>query len=109
MSGKIVFDVVKKAFPGASKAVKNTFKKLYDEMSVNMSKDSAFEQAKRETREIHKDMYKKKPEGKKIGGMLKAYTGKAVKQSTETKKEFEMRHEHHTSYKGLSDYYKGLI
>jgi hypothetical protein len=41
--------------------------------------------------------------------MLKAYTGKAIKQTTETKKEFEMRHEHHTSFKGLENYYKGLI
>ena len=32
-------------------------------------------------------------------GMLKAYTGKAVRQPTETDKEFEMRHEYHTPFK----------
>ena len=31
-------------------------------------------------------------------GMLKAYTGRAVKQPTETDKEFEMRHEYHTPF-----------
>jgi len=40
---------------------------------------------------------------------VKAYTGKAVKQPTETKKEFEMRHEYHTTYKHSKDYYKGLV
>jgi hypothetical protein len=59
MAGRLILDMAKKAFPGASKKVQSTFKKLYDEMSVNMSKDSAFEQAKKETREIHKDIYKK--------------------------------------------------
>jgi hypothetical protein len=32
-------------------------------------------------------------------GMLRAYTGKAVRQPTETNKEFEMRHEYHTPFK----------
>jgi len=32
-------------------------------------------------------------------GMLKAYTGRAVRQPTETNKEFEMRHEYHTPFK----------
>jgi len=49
------------------------------------------------------------PKPTNVKTMLKAYTGKAVKQTTETKKEFEMRHEHHTSFKGLENYYKGLI
>jgi len=31
-------------------------------------------------------------------GMLKAYTGRAVRQPTETNKEFEMRHEYHTPF-----------
>jgi len=39
----------------------------------------------------------------------KAYTGTAVRQPTETNKEFEMRHEHHTAAKGLSDYYDDII
>ena len=32
-------------------------------------------------------------------GMLRAYTGRAVRQPTETDKEFEMRHEYHTPFK----------
>jgi hypothetical protein len=32
-------------------------------------------------------------------GMLKAYTGRAVRQPSETNKEFEMRHEYHTPFK----------
>jgi len=31
-------------------------------------------------------------------GMLKAYTGRAVRQPSETDKEFEMRHEYHTPF-----------
>ena len=31
-------------------------------------------------------------------GMLKAYTGRAVKQPSETNKEFKMRHEYHTPF-----------
>ena len=31
-------------------------------------------------------------------GMLKAYTGRAVRQPSETNKEFEMRHEYHTPF-----------
>jgi hypothetical protein len=45
----------------------------------------------------------------KYGKMVKAYTGTAVKQPTETKKEFSMRHEHHTATKGMMDYYKDII
>jgi len=46
---------------------------------------------------------------KTITGVEKAYTGKAIKQNTETKKEFEMRHEHHTETKNLMDYYKDIL
>jgi len=45
----------------------------------------------------------------KYGKMVKAYTGTAVKQPTETQKEFKMRHEHHTATKGMMDYYKDII
>jgi hypothetical protein len=45
----------------------------------------------------------------KYGKMVKAYTGTSVKQPTETKKEFSMRHEHHTATKGMMDYYKDII
>ena len=49
------------------------------------------------------------PKKMKYGKMFKAYTGRAVKQSTETKKEFEMRHEYHTATKGMDEYLKDLI
>ena len=35
---------------------------------------------------------------KKYGGVMKAYTGKAVRQPSETNKEFEMRHAYHTPF-----------
>jgi len=41
--------------------------------------------------------------------MVKAYTGKAIRQPSETNKEFEMRHEYHTGTKGMKDYYKDII
>ncbi len=46
---------------------------------------------------------------KTITGVEKAYIGKAIKQTTETKKEFEMRHQYHTETKGLMDYYKDIL
>jgi len=49
------------------------------------------------------------PKPTNVKTIVKAYTGKAVKQPTETKKEFEMRHEYHTTYKHSKDYYKGLV
>ena len=49
------------------------------------------------------------PKPTNVKTIVKAYTGKAVKQTTETKKEFEMRHEHHTSYKDMQNYYRGVI
>ena len=41
--------------------------------------------------------------------VIKAYTGKAIRQPSETNKEFKMRHEHHTATKGMKDYYKDII
>jgi hypothetical protein len=49
------------------------------------------------------------PKKMKYGKMVKAYTGRAIKQPTETKKEFEMRHEYHTATKGMADYLKDLL
>jgi len=49
------------------------------------------------------------PKKMKYGKMVKAYTGRAVKQPTETKKEFEMRHEYHTATKGMNEYLKDLL
>jgi hypothetical protein len=46
---------------------------------------------------------------KKKNKVIKAYTGKAIRQPSETNKEFEMRHEYHTATKGMKDYYKDLI
>ena len=53
----------------------------------------------------------KKSQSKKAkhGKMIKAYVGSAVRQPTETNKEFEMRHEYHTATKGMMDYYKDII
>lgn len=53
----------------------------------------------------------KKSQSKKAkhGKMMKAYTGRAVRQPTETSKEFEMRHKEHTGTKGMMDYYKDII
>ena len=49
------------------------------------------------------------PKKMKYGNMVKAYTGRAIRQPSETNKEFEMRHEYHTATKGMKDYYKDLI
>lgn len=46
---------------------------------------------------------------KNKGGVTKAYHGRAIKQPTETKREFAMRHENHTATKGMKDYYKDII
>jgi hypothetical protein len=41
--------------------------------------------------------------------VIKAYTGKAIRQPSETNKEFEMRHKYHSGTKGMKDYYKDII
>ena len=41
--------------------------------------------------------------------VIKAYTGKAIRQPSETNKEFKMRHEYHTATKNMKDYYKDII
>jgi len=63
---KIILDMAEKAFPKASQKVKDFFNKEYDEMRVFMSKDSAFESAKKETR----DKIKIEPETKVKGGSI---------------------------------------
>jgi hypothetical protein len=50
MGVKGFLSIAEKAFPGAKKAVHEFFTKTYDDMSIHMSKDSAFEAAKKETR-----------------------------------------------------------
>jgi hypothetical protein len=40
---------------------------------------------------------------------LKLIQEPLLKQTTETQKEFSMRHEHHTATKGMMDYYKDII
>lgn len=47
--------------------------------------------------------------GKKKNRVIEAYTGKAIKQPTETQKEFKTRHKEHTATKGMMDYYKDII
>ena len=63
---KIILDIAEKAFPKASEKVKNLFKKTYDDMRIDMSEDSAFEAAKKETRE----KIKIEPETKFKGGSV---------------------------------------
>lgn len=63
---KIILDIAEKAFPKASQKVKTFFKKTYDDMRIDMSEDSAFEAAKKETR----DKIKIEPETKVKGGSI---------------------------------------
>lgn len=63
---KIILDIAEKAFPKASQKVKTFFKKTYDDMRIDMSEDSAFEAAKKETR----DKIKIEPETKVRGGSI---------------------------------------
>ena len=63
---KIILDIAEKAFPKASQKVKTFFKKTYDDMRIDMSEDSAFEAAKKETR----DKIKIEPETKIRGGSI---------------------------------------
>ena len=63
---KIIIDVAERAFPKASEKIKSFFKKTYDEMRIDMSEDSAFEAAKKETR----DKIKIEPETKVRGGSI---------------------------------------
>ena len=63
---KIIIDIAEKAFPKASEKVRTFFKKKYDDMRIDMSEDSAFEAAKKETRE----KIKIEPETKFKGGSV---------------------------------------
>ena len=63
---KIIIDIAEKAFPKASEKVRTFFKKTYDDMRIDMSEDSAFEAAKKETRE----KIKIEPETKFKGGSV---------------------------------------
>ena len=65
MGVKSFLSIAEKAFPGAKKAVHEFFTKTYDDMSIHMSKDSAFEAAKKETR----SKMKIEPETKSKGGL----------------------------------------
>jgi hypothetical protein len=69
---KIILDIAEKAFPKASQKVKTFFKKTYDDMRIDMSEDSAFEAAKKETR----DKIKIEPETKFKGGSIKKKVNK---------------------------------
>ena len=63
---KLILDIAEKAFPKASEKVRTFFKKKYDDMRIDMSEDSAFEAAKKETRE----KIKIEPETKFKGGSV---------------------------------------
>ena len=65
MSVKSFLTVAEKAFPGAKKAVHKFFQTTFDDMRIHMSKDSAFEAAKKETR----SKMKIEPETKSKGGL----------------------------------------
>lgn len=69
---KIIIDIAEKAFPKASEKVKTFFKKTYDDMRIDMSEDSAFEAAKKETR----SKIKIEPETKVKGGSIKKKVNK---------------------------------
>jgi hypothetical protein len=71
MGVKSFLSIAEKAFPGAKKAVHEFFTKTYDDMSTHMSKDSAFEAAKKETRSKIKiePETKTKIESKSKGGL----------------------------------------
>jgi chromatin remodeling complex protein RSC6 len=69
---KIILDIAEKAFPKASEKVRTFFKKTYDDMRIDMSEGSAFEAAKKETRE----KIKIEPETKFKGGSIKKKVNK---------------------------------
>jgi hypothetical protein len=69
---KLILDIAEKAFPKASEKVRAYFKKTYDDMRIDMSEGSAFEAAKKETRE----KIKIEPEPKFKGGSIKKKVNK---------------------------------
>ena len=69
---KLILDIAEKAFPKASEKVRAYFKKTYDDMRIDMSEGSAFEAAKKETR----DKIKIEPETKFKGGSIKKKVNK---------------------------------
>ena len=69
---KLILDIAEKAFPKASEKVRAYFKKTYDDMRIDMSEGSAFEAAKKETRE----KIKIEPETKFKGGSIKKKVNK---------------------------------
>jgi hypothetical protein len=69
---KMILDIAEKAFPKASEKVRTFFKKTYDDMRIDMSEGSAFEAAKKETRE----KIKIEPETKFKGGSIKKKVNK---------------------------------
>ena len=69
--------------------------KTKDESMAHEKKESKKQEA-RETR-LEKKGYVETKSGK-MKKPKKAYTGKAIRQPTETNKEFEMRHEYHTPF-----------
>ena len=70
---KASYDIGKKAFPGAKKAVQNFFKEEYGSARIHMSETSAFEYAKNATRRKFKELQFKKPTEKSAGGLMDYY------------------------------------
>jgi hypothetical protein len=94
--GKRVPNCVKKASKG----------EYMDESKAHESKESRAEEA-RETR-LEKKGYVETKSGK-MKKVQKAYTGRAVRQPTETDTEFEIRHEYHTPFKGPQKAKNGVM
>lgn len=92
--GKRVPNCVKKASKG----------EYMDESKAHESKESRSEEA-RETR-LEKKGYVETKSGK-MKKVQKAYTGRAIRQPTETNTEFEIRHEYHTPFEGPQKAYEG--
>jgi len=93
-----------------NKSVPNCVKKaskgeFMDESKAHESKESKAQEA-RETR-LEKKGYVETKSGK-MKKVQKAYTGRAVRQPTETDTEFEIRHEYHTPFKGPQKAFMGL-
>ena len=93
-----------------NKSVPNCVKKaskgeFMDKSKAHESKESKAQEA-RETR-LEKKGYVETKSGK-MKKVQKAYTGRAVRQPTETDTEFEIRHEYHTPFKGPQKAFKGL-
>jgi len=95
-------------FLESEKALEENYKKVRKEESDFEYLNSLFrEDSTREYNPV--EHYEKGGMTKSKKKIQKAYLGRAVRQPTETDKEFEMRHEYHTPFKGPQKAKKGGI